>query len=97
MPFEGGFLLAPERVPINPINYPGKRGTIELRPLGVVGVLSSWNYPVALPMRAIVPALVAGNAVAFKPSVDATGIGRELGAAALNNYTELKTVTMALE
>ncbi len=71
-------LLAPERVPINPINYPGKRGSIEHRALGVVGVLSSWNYPVALPMRAIVPALVAGNAVAFKPSVDASLIGREL-------------------
>ncbi len=73
-------LLAPERVPINPINYPGKRGVIELRPLGVVGVLSSWNYPVALPMRAIVPALAAGNAVAFKPSVDASLIGHELAA-----------------
>lgn len=73
-------LLAPERVPINPLNYPGKRGVIELRALGVVGVLSSWNYPVALPMRAIVPALVAGNAVAFKPSVDASLIGRELAA-----------------
>lgn len=71
-------ILAPERVPINPLNYPGKRGVIEHRPLGVVGVLSSWNYPVALPMRAIVPALAAGNAVAFKPSVDATLIGQVL-------------------
>lgn len=67
--------LANESVAINPLNYPGKKGYIQHRPLGIVGILSSWNYPVALPLRAIVPALVAGNCVAFKPSVEATRIG----------------------
>jgi acyl-CoA reductase-like NAD-dependent aldehyde dehydrogenase len=73
-----GRTLADEPVRINRLTYPGKKGYIAHRPLGIVGVLSSWNYPVALPLRAIVPALAAGNCVAFKPSVDATLTGRVL-------------------
>jgi len=69
-------ILANENVSINPLNYPGKKGYIQHRPLGLVGVLSSWNYPVALPLRAIIPALVAGNCVAFKPSVEAPLTGK---------------------
>lgn len=68
--------LGNEPVAINPLNYPRKKGYIQHRPLGIVGVLSSWNYPVALPLRAIIPALVAGNCVAFKPSVEATLTGQ---------------------
>ena len=42
--------------------------TIEYRPLGVAAVISPWNYPLAMANNLIVPALVAGNAVVFKPS-----------------------------
>jgi acyl-CoA reductase-like NAD-dependent aldehyde dehydrogenase len=38
------------------------------RPLGVVAVISPWNFPFLLPLRGIVPALLAGNAVICKPS-----------------------------
>jgi aldehyde dehydrogenase (NAD+) len=37
-------------------------------PLGVVGIITPWNFPVAIPVWKIAPALVAGNAVVFKPS-----------------------------
>ncbi|MFA6450119.1 MAG: aldehyde dehydrogenase family protein [bacterium] len=37
-------------------------------PLGVVGIISPWNFPFAIPMTQIIPALVSGNAVIFKPS-----------------------------
>ena len=40
------------------------------QPLGVVGVITPWNFPVAIPSWKIVPALVAGNAVVFKPATD---------------------------
>lgn len=40
----------------------------EYRPLGVVAVISPWNYPLAMASNLIVPALLAGNAVVFKPS-----------------------------
>src|SRR5439155_11515026 len=43
-------------------------GATELRvPKGVVGIISPWNYPVALAMADSVPALLAGNAVVLKP------------------------------
>jgi succinate-semialdehyde dehydrogenase/glutarate-semialdehyde dehydrogenase len=37
-------------------------------PLGVVAAITPWNYPVAIPMWEIVPALVAGNTMVFKPA-----------------------------
>jgi len=37
-------------------------------PLGVIAIISSWNYPLAIPMSQIIPALVAGNAVVCKTS-----------------------------
>lgn len=41
---------------------------LQYRPLGVVGVISPWNYPVMMANNLIVPALVAGNSVVLKPS-----------------------------
>ena len=37
-------------------------------PLGVVGIITPWNFPVAIPIWKIAPALVYGNAVVFKPA-----------------------------
>ncbi|MBO9606482.1 MAG: aldehyde dehydrogenase family protein [Paenibacillaceae bacterium] len=37
-------------------------------PLGVVGVISPWNFPVAIPIWKIAPALIYGNTVVFKPA-----------------------------
>ena len=37
-------------------------------PLGVVAAITPWNFPVGMPLSIITPALVAGNAVVFKPS-----------------------------
>jgi acyl-CoA reductase-like NAD-dependent aldehyde dehydrogenase len=42
--------------------------TVEYQPLGVVGVIGPWNYPVFTPVGSIAYALAAGNAVVFKPS-----------------------------
>jgi aldehyde dehydrogenase (NAD+) len=38
------------------------------RPLGVTSVITPWNFPVAIPMWKIAPALVCGNTVVFKPA-----------------------------
>lgn len=57
-----------ERVSLNPINFPGKSAWIDLVPRGVVGVIAPWNYPVAGLYRAVLPALLLGNAVVLKPS-----------------------------
>lgn len=52
--------------------------TVEYLPLGVVGVIGPWNYPVFTPMGSIAYALAAGNAVVFKPSEYTPGVGEWL-------------------
>ena len=61
-------LLLPTLVDPDPLSYPGKRGHVVRAPRGVVALITPWNYPIAIPLRTIVPALLAGNAVVFKPS-----------------------------
>ncbi len=48
---------------------------IAYNPLGVVGVIGPWNYPVFTPMGSILYALAAGNTVVFKPSEYTPGVG----------------------
>jgi succinylglutamic semialdehyde dehydrogenase len=48
---------------------------IQYQPLGVAVVLGPFNFPLHLPGGQIIPALLAGNAVVFKPSEQATAIG----------------------
>ena len=50
----------------------------EREPLGVVSVITPWNFPVSIPARKIAPALIAGNTVVFKPSSDAPLSGLRL-------------------
>jgi acyl-CoA reductase-like NAD-dependent aldehyde dehydrogenase len=61
-------LLTATPIDLNPINYPGKRGWVRLQPKGVIGLITPWNLPVAIPLRTIVPAVLSGNAVVWKPS-----------------------------
>ncbi|MFR9751196.1 aldehyde dehydrogenase family protein [Nocardia sp. 004] len=51
---------------------------LEYRPLGVVGVIGPWNYPVYTPNGSIAYALAAGNTVVFKPSEYGTSVGNYL-------------------
>jgi len=51
-------------------DYPGKENRIYRRPVGVVAVISPWNWPLHLSARSIVPALALGNAVVVKPAAE---------------------------
>jgi acyl-CoA reductase-like NAD-dependent aldehyde dehydrogenase len=53
----------------------GFSSRIEWRPLGVVGCISPWNYPLFLAFISVVPALLAGNTVVLKPSEVTPGTG----------------------
>jgi acyl-CoA reductase-like NAD-dependent aldehyde dehydrogenase len=53
--------------------------TVERSPLGPVGVIGPWNYPVFTPIGSIAYALAAGNTVVFKPSEYTPGVGIALG------------------
>jgi len=55
--------------------------TVTYDPVGVVGVISPWNYPLTLSMADALPALVAGNAVVLKPDEDAVRRARARRAA----------------
>jgi len=58
--------MAPRRVSSGVLaNF---RATISYHPLGVIGVIGPWNYPLFTPMGSIAYALAAGNAVVWKPS-----------------------------
>lgn len=51
-------------------NVPDKESRVYRRPLGVVGVISPWNFPLHLTQRSVAPALALGNAVVIKPASD---------------------------
>ncbi len=60
--------LEPWEPEMDALSYPKKDALIHREARGVVGLISPWNFPFALPLRTIVPALLAGNAVVLKPS-----------------------------
>lgn len=72
-----GRLLGPRRVPSTLLML-NQKATLAYPPLGVVGVIGPWNYPVYTPMGAIIYALAAGNAVVFKPSEFTPAVGQWL-------------------
>ena len=65
---KGPDLLRPRKGDVPALELPGKKAVIERLPRGVVACIAPWNFPVAIPMRTIVPALLAGNGVVLKPS-----------------------------
>ncbi len=67
--------LRPERLSFPQLLLKHKRDWIVYQPLGVVGVISSWNYPVLVPAGPLAMAMVAGNGVVFKPSEHSPLVG----------------------
>ena len=65
---QGARLLQSERVPHHSSAGKTKAGRLVYDPMGVIGIISSWNYPLAIPLSQIIPAVVAGNAVVCKTS-----------------------------
>jgi aldehyde dehydrogenase (NAD+) len=63
---------APYRVQgrILPSDIPGKENRVYRKLVGVVGVISPWNFPLHLSNRSVAPALAVGNAVVIKPASD---------------------------
>ena len=72
-------LLAPERVPHHSSAAKLKSGRLFYEPIGVIGIISSWNYPLAIPMGQIISAVAAGNAVVCKTSEFTPKCGERIG------------------
>jgi len=77
-------VLRPRRVRSG-LAMANQASSVEYHPLGVIGVIGPWNYPVFTPMGSIGYALAAGNAVVFKPSELTTGVGQWL----VQSFTEV--------
>jgi succinate-semialdehyde dehydrogenase/glutarate-semialdehyde dehydrogenase len=61
-------LLKRQKIDIGQYDLMGRSSYIFYKPLGVVGIISPWNFPWATPLDEVVMALMAGNAVVLKPS-----------------------------
>lgn len=57
-----------------PSEMPNKELATYRRPLGVVGIVTAGNFPIAVPSWKIIPALVTGNVIVWKPSEDAPAV-----------------------
>ena len=60
--------LADEKVRPSNVFIPGRKAVVRYAPVGVVGVIGPWNYPLNNTFGDAIPALAAGNAVVMKPS-----------------------------
>jgi acyl-CoA reductase-like NAD-dependent aldehyde dehydrogenase len=61
-------LLSPRRISVGQYALMGRSSYEIYKPLGVIGIVSPWNFPWATPLDEVVMALMAGNAVVLKPS-----------------------------
>jgi len=61
-----------------PHDLPGNLLLTKREPLGVVGLITPWNFPIAIPAWKLAPALLAGNTVVLKPASQAPALALEL-------------------
>lgn len=73
-----GKVLKPEIREPSSLLWVGKRSEIRYEPLGVVGIISPWNYPLAIPFGEIVMGLMAGNAVVLKVAAATPLVGKAI-------------------
>ncbi len=63
-----GSILGDERLAFRQLVLRQKRGAIRYEPLGVIGIVTPWNFPLAIPLRQVAAAVAAGNGAIVKPS-----------------------------
>ena len=61
-----------------PSSMPGRTNYWRRVPIGIVGVIAPWNFPLLLAMRSVAPALALGNAVLLKPDLQSAVTGGHL-------------------
>jgi succinate-semialdehyde dehydrogenase/glutarate-semialdehyde dehydrogenase len=72
-------LLRSQKINIGQYGLLGRSSRIIYRPVGVVGIISPWNFPWAIPLGEVVMSLMAGNAVILKPSELTPLVGVKIG------------------
>lgn len=74
----GPDILTPEQPDLDTATWPTKKSQIVYEPHGVVAAIKAWNYPLEIPVWSLLPALLAGNTIVFKPSEHAPFIGARI-------------------
>jgi succinate-semialdehyde dehydrogenase/glutarate-semialdehyde dehydrogenase len=77
---QGERLCRDERIRGGSLLMFNKRSRMTYKPYGMIGVISPWNYPFAIPFSEVVMALLAGNAVILKVASGVLNVGRGLAA-----------------
>lgn len=67
--------LKPEKIKNGSMMFANKTNTLVYEPVGVVGIISPWNYPFAIPFGEIIMGIMAGNAVVLKVASNSTRVG----------------------
>lgn len=70
--------LKPKKIPSSSIVLANKRSFVRYEPFGVVGIISPWNYPFAIPYSEVIMALLAGNGVILKTATETQLVGKAL-------------------
>ena len=70
--------LAPKRLRTGSMLFFNKKNEIIRVPLGVVGIISPWNYPFSIPFGEVVMGLMAGNAIVLKVAAATIGVGQAI-------------------
>jgi succinate-semialdehyde dehydrogenase/glutarate-semialdehyde dehydrogenase len=71
--------LAEQRIKLDNPFLSSKQHVITFEPLGVIGIISPWNFPFSIPMMTILMALMVGNTVVLKPSEKSSLVGIKIG------------------
>lgn len=72
-------LLKDQMISLNSPILSTKQSVVAFEPLGVIGVISPWNYPFSIPMMTILMSIMVGNTVVLKPSEKSTLVGIKIG------------------
>lgn len=67
--------LAPRNLPMGSLLFFNKKNQLRRVPLGVVGIISPWNYPLSIPFGEVVMGLMAGNAILLKVAAATINVG----------------------
>eukprot|EP01059_Diplonema_ambulator_P032987 TRINITY_DN6715_c0_g1_i1.p1 TRINITY_DN6715_c0_g1~~TRINITY_DN6715_c0_g1_i1.p1 ORF type:complete len:576 (+),score=159.73 TRINITY_DN6715_c0_g1_i1:40-1728(+) len=68
-------ILKPKSIPCGHILFANKANTIQHVPVGVVGIISPWNYPFSIPFGEVIMGLMAGNAILLKVATESVLVG----------------------
>ncbi|MDX1695619.1 MAG: aldehyde dehydrogenase family protein [Ketobacteraceae bacterium] len=71
-------VLRDKKIPIDSVLFFNKRSVLQRRPLGVVGIISPWNYPLSIPFGEVIMGLMAGNAIILKVAAATPLVGQAI-------------------